>query len=48
MIDEYNRTGGEGKFLVEGAKEYVEKNYSMDVFINNYENLYLKLLGENK
>lgn len=48
MIDEYNKTGGEGKFLIEGAKEYVEQNYSMGKFADNYENLYKKLLGENK
>jgi glycosyltransferase EpsF len=48
MIDEYNRTGGEGKFLIEGAKEYVEENYSMDAFINKYEKFYMKLTEENK
>ena len=48
MIDEYNRIGGETKFVTEGAREYVEQNYSMVAFKNNYEKLYMKFLGENK
>ncbi|MBW6441313.1 glycosyltransferase family 4 protein [Patescibacteria group bacterium] len=48
MEDEYNKTGGENKFIIEGAKEFVEKNYSMEKFIESYENLYKKLLGETK
>ena len=48
MENEYNKTGGENKFIIEGAKEFVEKNYSMDSFIDSYENLYKKLLGEIK
>lgn len=48
MEDEYNKTGGDNKFIIEGAKEFVEKNYSMESFYENYENLYKKLIGENK
>lgn len=47
MEDEYNKTGGDNKFIIEGAKEFVEKNYSMESFFENYENLYKKLIGEN-
>jgi len=48
MENEFNRTGGENKFIIEGAKEFVEKNYSMETFFESYNNLYKKLLGEIK
>jgi len=48
MVDEYNKIGGENKNLVEGAREFVENNYSLESFVDKYDYLYLKLLGDKK
>ena len=48
MVDEYNKTGSENKNLVEGAREFVENNYSLESFVDKYDYLYLKLMGDKK
>lgn len=48
MIDEVREMIGRENKLVEGAKEYIFDNYSMNKFVRNYENLYLRLLGDKK
>lgn len=48
MENEYKKVCEEGKFILEGAKEFIENKYSIDLFEKNYENLYMKLLGEIK
>ena len=48
MVDEYNKIGGDNKNLVEGAREFVENNYSLESFVDKYDYLYLKLLGDKK
>jgi len=48
MIDEYNKIVGGNKNLAEGAVDYVESNYSLESFIDKYDRLYLKLLGDKK
>ena len=48
MIDEYNKIVEGNKNLVEDAVDYVETNYSLESFIDKYDRLYLKLLGDKK
>jgi len=48
MIDEYNKIVEGNKNLVEDAVNYVETNYSLESFIDKYDRLYLKLLGDKK
>ena len=46
MLNEYNKVRDlkkSGDFFIFGAKEYVEENYSMEKFAENYEFLYKKL-----
>lgn len=48
MVDEYNKIGSENKTLVEGARDFVENNYSLESFVDKYDYLYLKLMGDKK
>jgi len=48
MVDEYNKIGEENKNLVEGSREFVENNYSLESFVDKYDYLYLKLMGDKK
>jgi len=48
MISEVKRMSSSESKLVDGAKEYIFENYSMNKFVSNYENLYLRLLGVKK
>jgi len=44
MIDEYEKTGKDGKVVSDKSKLRVESMYSMDKFVSNYLNLYERLL----
>jgi len=46
MINEYNKTGGDGKVISDRAKMYVERSFSMDKFVKEYQDLYERLLQE--
>lgn len=48
MIEIYENADENGKFFIEGAREFIDSKYSMDLFEKNYENLYMKLLGDRK
>jgi len=48
MLNEYNKSRGNGRFFVSGAKEYVRENYSMEKFAESYESLYGKLLEKKR
>lgn len=46
MTNEYEKIGGDGKIISDKAKLYVEQKYSMDKFIQNYLDLYERLLNQ--
>ena len=48
MSDVYNTMDHGGNVKTNGAKEYVEKTFSLEKFVENYENLYKSVLGDDK
>lgn len=48
MISEYNKIGDDGKVISDRSKSYVENSFSTERFINEYQNLYERLLKEKE
>ena len=48
MSDVYNKMDHGGNTKADEAKEYVEKTFSLEKFIENYEILYKSVLGDIK